>query len=229
MSFAEEVSTARHFAFEKSSQTIPHQPSALTVIEFQVPRSLANDVGIAFPDRLPLGEHFNLPFVDIAGGSGFERILTSPSAVARFNEALKSGVIKPRRLRIRWRTPPTAFEAGAFAAEGVAAHEELRRVVADGQSTTRVAVNALILLFRSRHVGPLEPFFLFVCTLLSDERKAVVAQAAITASTMLVIDASSLSPRVRADGNRAIRQVLPDIRNRSAVQTLLAQQGRTVQ
>ena len=96
---AEEFETARHFALESLIHYGPGQtaPRSLSVIEFSIPRQLADKLGIGSGSRRLLGEDLGLLATDIAGGSGFERKLFN---AAGFNEALKSGEIQFRRMRV---------------------------------------------------------------------------------------------------------------------------------
>ena len=90
--FAEDFSTAEYFAFESIAKYMPDQqtPKSLTVIEFKIPKQLAGDMGLF--KRNPIGAMEGMPFVDIAGGTGFERIL-SGEGLKKFNDALRQGII----------------------------------------------------------------------------------------------------------------------------------------
>ncbi len=66
-------------------------------MEFRIPKQLANELGLL--KRKPIGSTEGLPFVDIFGGSGFERILSGQN-IQKFNEALKQGRISVRRKKL---------------------------------------------------------------------------------------------------------------------------------
>jgi RHS repeat-associated protein len=97
--FAEDFVTAEWFANESVvkygyGQTLP---KSFSVIEFRIPAKLAADLGLL--KRSIIGQATELRFVDIAGSSGFERILTSKN-LARFNNALRKGEILVRRKKL---------------------------------------------------------------------------------------------------------------------------------
>jgi RHS repeat-associated protein len=68
----------------------------VTIIEFTIPKSIAQAT-ITYRDTI--GEFLGLGFVDIPGGSGFERVLEYTPQLQIFNGALLSGIIKQRRLK----------------------------------------------------------------------------------------------------------------------------------
>jgi len=68
-----------------------------TVIKFQIPASLAEDLGLRA--QYTLGEFRGAVPLDIPGGSGFERILMGDN-VGLFNDALSDGIIQTTRLRV---------------------------------------------------------------------------------------------------------------------------------
>jgi hypothetical protein len=96
--FAEDLSTAAHFAKYDAGalRQVGMAPKSFTVIEFKMRRSVYESLMM---NRGPIGEDLGLAFTDIAGGTGFERIL-SASGVRSFNELMKSGAIATRRLRL---------------------------------------------------------------------------------------------------------------------------------
>ncbi|BAZ16399.1 hypothetical protein NIES4071_82750 [Calothrix sp. NIES-4071] len=107
--FAEEYPTARYFAFESISRyntelkrqnrfTLETPPKSLTIIEFQISKSLAFELKIDRVHRTRIGQEMDLPILYIEGGSEHERILYR---INTFNQALKSGQINTRRYRIR--------------------------------------------------------------------------------------------------------------------------------
>jgi RHS repeat-associated protein len=91
--FAEDASTAFHFGREAAAGT---GARSVTAIEFTMPRSLAQDLGLL--NRNVLGEFRGACPLDIPGGTGFERIMTGGNIDA-FNQALRNGTISTRRLR----------------------------------------------------------------------------------------------------------------------------------
>jgi len=100
--FAEDYPTAEYFAYEKmAARDVPNIPKSATVIEFKLSESLANDVGLGANNRRIIGQDNYLPFPDIPGGSGYERITLNSSDLEKFNNALKSGNIQVRRLKVR--------------------------------------------------------------------------------------------------------------------------------
>jgi hypothetical protein len=82
----EDFATAKHFAPEAFAA---RSAKGATVIRFQVPASVAAGL-----ERDVIGRFREAPFVDIFGGSGFERILTGP--VQEFNQSIQDLV----RLRV---------------------------------------------------------------------------------------------------------------------------------
>jgi len=97
--FAEDFATAEYFSFESIAKypASLDVPKSLSVIEFKIPKSLAKEMGLL--KRHPIGSTEGLPFVDISGGTGFERILSGKN-IKKFNEALKEGKIIVRRKKI---------------------------------------------------------------------------------------------------------------------------------
>ena len=91
--FAKESNTAFHFARASAAVT---GARSVTAIEFTMPRSLAQDFGLL--DRQLIGEFRGLPWVDVPGGTGFERIMTG-NKIDAFNQALQNRSIAVRRLR----------------------------------------------------------------------------------------------------------------------------------
>ncbi|WP_265593677.1 RHS repeat-associated core domain-containing protein [Verrucomicrobium sp. BvORR034] len=91
--FAEETATSRYFASEAAART---GARSLTSIQFTMPRTVAQDLGLL--ERRIIGADRNLPTPDIDFGTGVERILSS-GRVAEFNAMLENGVIVFRRLR----------------------------------------------------------------------------------------------------------------------------------
>jgi hypothetical protein len=89
--FAEEFETAAHFAREGAQ-------GRTTVMRFTIERNLADELGLM--DRALLGEARGLRWVDIQGGTGFERILMGDN-IRLFNEALENGAITVQRLQVR--------------------------------------------------------------------------------------------------------------------------------
>ena len=96
---AEDVATSRHFAYESIAKYKPGEmlPRSLTSIEFRIPRPLAKKLGLI--ERSTIGQTRGLKWVDIQGGSGFERVLSADKLKA-FNESLKAGEIGVRRLKL---------------------------------------------------------------------------------------------------------------------------------
>lgn len=106
---AEDLHTARFFATEKVLDAIseavntgnPDSPKYVTVIEFAIPTSVANELEIADCHRKLLGEFTDMTFPDIFDGTGFERILIGESNISAFNKSLACGDIKYKRLKFR--------------------------------------------------------------------------------------------------------------------------------
>jgi hypothetical protein len=91
--FAEEMATSRYFAGEAAART---GARSTTSIEFTMPRSVAEDLGLM--QRRIIGADRNLPTPDIDFGTGFERILPSGN-VGGFNSLMEQGIITTRRRR----------------------------------------------------------------------------------------------------------------------------------
>ena len=96
--FAEDVSTAASFAYQKRSE--PIAAGSHSVIEFRVPVPLAQKFGLL--ERLPIGQNEALRWVDV--GSGYERILREHN-IADFNSALTRKFIQQRRLKLNYFKP----------------------------------------------------------------------------------------------------------------------------
>ncbi|MEM8682201.1 MAG: RHS repeat-associated core domain-containing protein [Pseudomonadota bacterium] len=94
--FAEDIVTARVFAAEAAGR---NDARSTTVITFTIPLSIAEAAGIGPESRQMIGSEFGLPFVDISGGSGYERVIRSTGELLIFNGALTTGKITTRRLR----------------------------------------------------------------------------------------------------------------------------------
>ena len=91
--FAEEMATSRYFAGEAAART---GARSTTSIEFTMPRSVAEDLGLM--QRRLIGADRNLPTPDIDFGTGFERILPSGN-VSNFNSLMEQSIIFTRRKR----------------------------------------------------------------------------------------------------------------------------------
>jgi RHS repeat-associated protein len=89
--FAEDFPTAKFFGQMKMAE---NSASSGQVLSFSMPKSLARDLGLT--SRELQGEFRGFPPTDIAGGSGFERILKGNS-IDQFNQALGNGQIVVRR------------------------------------------------------------------------------------------------------------------------------------
>jgi len=86
--FAEDFATASEFA---KMAAVERGATSAMVVRLQVPKNIA-----AALERGVIGEFRGAPFVDIAGGSGFEQILMREE-LTEFNSAMKSGVIAVSR------------------------------------------------------------------------------------------------------------------------------------
>jgi RHS repeat-associated protein len=93
--FAEDMATARHYADVARTST---GASSATIMELKIPRSLAEETGLM--NRSVIGADLGLPFEDIPGGTGFERVLPKDQ-LQIFNQALLGGTVETRRLRVR--------------------------------------------------------------------------------------------------------------------------------
>ncbi|WP_075186541.1 hypothetical protein [Teredinibacter haidensis] len=91
--FAEDFVSARVFGATRAGL---NSSSNVTVIEFTIPQAIA-DAAITY--RGLIGSYWGVPFVDIPGGSGNERVIPTDGQMQIFNGALKAGVISQRRLR----------------------------------------------------------------------------------------------------------------------------------
>jgi hypothetical protein len=89
--FAEEFATAREFA---QLAAIERGATGATVLRLQVPTSMAKQL-----QRGVIGEFRGAPFVDIAGGTGFEQVLVG-SGRGAFNAAIKSGMVRIERIPV---------------------------------------------------------------------------------------------------------------------------------
>jgi hypothetical protein len=78
--FAEDFPTAEHFARETAAG---RGAGSRTVLSVKVPAEVANAL-----ERGTIGEHRGLRFVDVPGGSGYERILTGDTGA--FNASIHS-------------------------------------------------------------------------------------------------------------------------------------------
>jgi hypothetical protein len=81
--FAEDFATAEQFASEMAARRL----ASATVLRLRVSSSIALQL-----QRGVIGEFRGLSFVDVPGGTGFERILLRES-LGEFNAAMKSGAI----------------------------------------------------------------------------------------------------------------------------------------
>lgn len=97
--FAEDFPTAEYFAFESLAKYTSYQqiPKSMSVIEFRIPKQLIRNTDLF--RRSPIGAAEGMPFTDISGGTGFERIL-SGEGLKKFNDALGQGIISVRRRRL---------------------------------------------------------------------------------------------------------------------------------
>jgi hypothetical protein len=92
--FADDFATAKFFGEYRIAET---GESAGMVLRYNVPKSLAEDLGLTV--RLELGEMRGASPVDIPGGSGFERILSGGN-IDVFNQAVRDGQITVKPIRI---------------------------------------------------------------------------------------------------------------------------------
>jgi hypothetical protein len=106
--FAEDVATARFFATGRAAEADvvaaqfenPNgKPKFITVVELEIEDELASEFGLGHEDRLPLGEATGQHFPDVAGGSGFERMISHEEDLQNLNAAMASGKISVRRLK----------------------------------------------------------------------------------------------------------------------------------
>ena len=93
----EDVQTAEYFAATTKVPPGADQPRSFTVIEFKIPRDLAQDMGLL--KRAPIGQFRQAPFIQ-PGTSPYEVVLRE-QYIPTFNQALSEGSITVRRLRIR--------------------------------------------------------------------------------------------------------------------------------
>jgi hypothetical protein len=99
---AEDFNTAEYFGITKlADSTSPNQAKSVSVIEFKIPKQLATELGIGSENRRIIGALEDLFTPDIAGGTGYERVLNSVTNLQVFNQALKTKTISVRRMRVR--------------------------------------------------------------------------------------------------------------------------------
>jgi len=92
--FGEDFSTARFFGEARIAET---GASSGQVLRFNMPRSLAKDLGLT--SRQVLGEYRGAPPIDIPGSTGYEMLLMGDK-VGLFNQAVRSGQISVKQTRI---------------------------------------------------------------------------------------------------------------------------------
>jgi hypothetical protein len=95
--FAEDAQTAEFFAVTTKTPPGSDVPRSFTVIEFTIPRNLAEDLGLL--NRTLIGSYRDAPMIQ-PGVSPYEVILYEADIHA-FNQALDDGLIIARRLRLR--------------------------------------------------------------------------------------------------------------------------------
>ena len=91
--FADEISTARHFAEEAAAMT---GARSVNVLRYTMNRGLAQELGLS--EQFVLGQRLGAPPIDIPGASGFERVISGPQ-IGKFNQALRAGLIRAKRYR----------------------------------------------------------------------------------------------------------------------------------